>query len=152
MLKLGRHPPHKKQSSWTILRSDRRKSLMIEYTPISIRVALGFGHWNAEYNAMLCLSDHQTMAFKDQSTIPKATFIEIGVYTCVGHLSLKVWLGQACVELHNGAVLRLLPPFFFMTSYEVMRGTGYNSPPPNQSHNAFQQKQRSSPAHAQTLQ
>ena len=29
---------------------------------------------------MLCLSDHQTMAFKDQSTIPKATFIEIGVY------------------------------------------------------------------------
>ena len=28
---------------------------------------------------MLCLSDHQTMAFKDQSTIPKATFIEIGV-------------------------------------------------------------------------
>ena len=29
---------------------------------------------------MLCLSDHQTMAFKDQSTIPKATFIEISVY------------------------------------------------------------------------
>ena len=30
---------------------------------------------------MLCLSDQQTMAFKDQSTIPKATFIEIDVYT-----------------------------------------------------------------------
>ena len=32
---------------------------------------------------MFCLSDHQTMqtmVFKDQSTIPKATFIEIGVY------------------------------------------------------------------------
>ena len=48
-------------------------------TPISIKVDLGFGHWNTEYNAMLCLSDHQTMAFKDKSTIPKATFIEIGV-------------------------------------------------------------------------
>ena len=46
---------------------------------ISIKV-LGFGHWNTEYNAMLCLDDHQTMAFKDQSTIPKATFIEISVY------------------------------------------------------------------------
>ena len=29
---------------------------------------------------MLCLSDHQAMAFKDQSMIPEATFIEIGVY------------------------------------------------------------------------
>ena len=47
--------------------------------PISIKVAYGFGHWNAEYSAMLCLSDHQTMAFKDQSTILKTTFIEIGV-------------------------------------------------------------------------
>ena len=28
---------------------------------------------------MLCLSDHQTIVFKDQSMIPKATFIEIGV-------------------------------------------------------------------------
>ena len=88
------------------------------------------------------------MAFKDQSTIPKATFIEIGVYTGVAHLSLKVRLGQYCVELHNGAVLRLLPPFFFMTSHEFMQGTGYNSP--KQFHNALQQKQRSSPAHAQT--
>ena len=35
---------------------------------------------------MLCLSDHQTMAFKDQSTIPKATFIEIGVYDILGHV------------------------------------------------------------------
>ena len=54
-----------------------------ENTPISINVALGLGHWNTECNTMLCLSDHQTMAFKDQSsqsTIPKATFIEIGVY------------------------------------------------------------------------
>ena len=25
---------------------------------------------------MLCLSDHQTMAFEDQNTIPKTTFIE----------------------------------------------------------------------------
>ena len=32
---------------------------------------------------MLCLSDHQTMILKDQSTIPKATFIEIGVYVTV---------------------------------------------------------------------
>ena len=34
-------------------------------------------------NAMQCFafkSDNQTMAFKEQSTIPKATFIEIGVY------------------------------------------------------------------------
>ena len=52
-------------------------------TPISINVALGFGHWNTEYNAMLCLSEHQTMAFKDKSTIPEATFIEIGVYVQV---------------------------------------------------------------------
>ena len=51
-----------------------------EYTPISIKVTLGFGHLNAEYNAMLCLSVYQTMAFKDQSTIPKATFLERGVY------------------------------------------------------------------------
>ena len=29
---------------------------------------------------MLCLSDHQTMVFKDQRMIPKATFIEIDVY------------------------------------------------------------------------
>ena len=36
---------------------------------------------NAECNAMLCLSDHQTMAFKDQSTIPKATFLERGVFS-----------------------------------------------------------------------
>ena len=26
------------------------------------------------------MSDHQTMSFKDQSTIPNATFIEIGQY------------------------------------------------------------------------
>ena len=45
------------------------------------KVRLAFGHWNAEYNAMLCLSDHKTMAFKDQSTISKATFIEMGVYS-----------------------------------------------------------------------
>ena len=51
----------------------------LSFTPITIKVALGFGHWNTEYNTMLCLSDHQTMAFKDQSTIPKATFIEIGI-------------------------------------------------------------------------
>ena len=50
-------------------------------TPISIKFALGFGHWNTEYNAMLCLSEHQTMAFEDKSTIPKVTFIEIGVYS-----------------------------------------------------------------------
>ena len=50
-------------------------------TPISIKFALGFGHWHREYNAMLCLSELQTMAFKDKSTIPEATFIEIGVYS-----------------------------------------------------------------------
>ena len=33
-----------------------------------------------EYNAMICLSVHQTMAFKDPGMIAKATFIEIGVY------------------------------------------------------------------------
>ena len=53
------------------------------HTPISIKVALGFGHWNIEYNAMLCLSDYQTMVFKDQSMIPEATFIEICVYVTV---------------------------------------------------------------------
>ena len=35
---------------------------------------------------MLCLSDHQTMAYKDQSKIPKATFIEIGVYAFIGQV------------------------------------------------------------------
>ena len=45
------------------------------------KVRLAFGHWNAEYPAMLYLSDHKTMAFKDQSTISNAIFIEIGVYT-----------------------------------------------------------------------
>ena len=53
-------------------------------TPISIKFALGFGHGNTEYNAMLCLSEHQTMAFKDckdKSTIPKATFIDLVVYS-----------------------------------------------------------------------
>ena len=46
-----------------------------------------FGIWSLkcrtqiiQYNAMLCLSDHQTMAFEDQNTIPKTTFIEKGVY------------------------------------------------------------------------
>ena len=109
------------------------------------------------------------MAFKDQSTIPKATFIEIGVYafllnrcihtfieigvyTRIAHLSLKVRLGQPCVELHNGAVLRLLPPFFFMTTILWIYAGNWVQLPPNQSHNAFQQKQRSSPAHAQTSQ
>ena len=58
------------------------------YTPISIKVALGFGHWNAEYNAMLCLSDHQTMNFQDQSTIPKA-IIFIGVHMYVLNLNRK---------------------------------------------------------------
>ena len=41
-----------------------------------------FGKWSLKHriqcNALL-KSVHQTMAFKDQSTIPKATFIEIGV-------------------------------------------------------------------------
>ena len=32
---------------------------------------------------MLFLSDHQTIVFKDQSMIPKATFVEIGVYVTV---------------------------------------------------------------------
>ena len=45
------------------------------------KVRLAFGHWNAEYHAMLYLSDHKTMAFKDQSTISNAIFMEIGVYT-----------------------------------------------------------------------
>ena len=52
--------------------------------PISIKFALGFGRGNTEYNAMLCLSEHQTMAFKDckdKSTIPKATFIDLVVYS-----------------------------------------------------------------------
>ena len=36
--------------------------------------------WWRKFYMVFCLSDHQTMAFTDQSTIPKATFIEIGVY------------------------------------------------------------------------
>ena len=32
------------------------------HTSISIKVALGFGHWNTEYSEMLCLSDNQTRA------------------------------------------------------------------------------------------
>ena len=53
------------------------------YTPISIKVALGFGHWNTEYNAMLWLSDHYNNGFQRpiESMIPKATFIEVGVDT-----------------------------------------------------------------------
>ena len=47
---------------------------------------MGFGHWNTEYSEMRCLSDNQTMAFEDQSTIPKATCIEIGVYHVVMRL------------------------------------------------------------------
>ena len=54
-----------------------------------------FGIWSLksrlqiiQYNAMLCLSDHQTMAFKDQSTIPKATFIEM-VYIEYPHQDCK---------------------------------------------------------------
>ena len=56
------------------------------------------------------------MAFKDQSTIPKATFIErgvytfllnrcihtfieIGVYTRIAHLSLKVRLGHVYTRI-----------------------------------------------------
>ena len=57
-----------------------------------MKVALGFGHWNTEDNAMLCLSDHQTMAFKDQSTIPKATFIEIGLY--LNNLEAQSWVDE----------------------------------------------------------
>ena len=49
--------------------------------PISVKFNLEFGHGNTEYNAMLCLREHQTMAFKDKSTIPKATFIDLGVYS-----------------------------------------------------------------------
>ena len=49
------------------------------YTPISLKIAFKFVYWNTEYNAMLCLSDHQTMT-KDQSMISKTTFIEIHVY------------------------------------------------------------------------
>ena len=56
------------------------KEMAARYTYFN-KVRLAFGHWNAEYYAMLCLSDHKTMAFKDQSTISKATFIEIGVYS-----------------------------------------------------------------------
>ena len=41
---------------------------------------------------MLCLSDHQTMAFKDQSTIPKATFIEIGLY--LNNLEAQGWVDE----------------------------------------------------------
>ena len=39
---------------------------------------------------MLCLSDHQTMAFKDQSKIPKATFIEIGEYALLTKREAKM--------------------------------------------------------------
>ena len=43
-----------------------------------------------QYNAMLCLSDRQTMAFKDQSKIPKATFIEIGEYALLTKREAKM--------------------------------------------------------------
>ena len=56
------------------------KEMAARYTCFN-KVRLAFGHWNAEYNAMLCLSDHKTTAFKDQSTISNTIFIEIGVYT-----------------------------------------------------------------------
>ena len=50
------------------------------YTPITIKVALGFGHWTQNTMQHFAFtSNHQTLAFKDQSTIPKASFIEIGV-------------------------------------------------------------------------
>ena len=53
-----------------------------------------FGIWSLkhriQYNAMLCLSDHQTMAFKDQNKIPKATFIEIGEYALLTKREAKM--------------------------------------------------------------
>ena len=39
---------------------------------------------------MLCLSDHQTMAFKDESKIPKATSIEIGEYALLTKREAKM--------------------------------------------------------------
>ena len=39
---------------------------------------------------MLYLSDRQTMAFKDQSKIPKATFIEIGEYALLTRREAKM--------------------------------------------------------------
>ena len=48
---------------------------------------------------MLFLSDHQTIAFKDQRTIPKATTIEIGVLLkpVIDHaFNCTVWSKKLC--------------------------------------------------------
>ena len=47
---------------------------------------------------MLCLSDHQTMAYKDQSKIPKATFIEIGVYAFIGQVLFLRFIEERSIK------------------------------------------------------
>ena len=63
------------------------KKLTWQYTPISIKVALGFGHWNTEYNAMLCLSDHQTIAFEVKARFPKQPLLKQVYNFCSWRLS-----------------------------------------------------------------
>ena len=63
------------------------KKLTWQYTPISIKVALGFGHWNTEYNAMLCLSDHQTIAFEVKARFPKQPLLK-QVYTPIQYVTI----------------------------------------------------------------
>ena len=60
---------------------------------------------------MLCLSDHQTMAFTDQSTIPKATFIEIGVY---GTKKSKEWREKPMGTMSYQTSSKRSPPFWLL--------------------------------------
>lgn len=57
------------------------RTLPDRYTPITIKVA----NWDLVIETQNTMqhfafkSDHHTLAFKDQNTTPKASFIEIGV-------------------------------------------------------------------------
>ena len=76
---------------------------------------------------MLCLSDHQTMAFKDQSTIPKATFLERGVFPYNLTVSGKVKIFMPPGPYIAGGRRGQLPPpgklnVFFLTQCLILLG------------------------------
>ena len=87
------------------------------YPPISLKVAFRFVHWNTEYNPMLCLGDHQTMVFKDQRMIPKATFIEIDVYILTTSRFSAGNLTEDVFETRNHEMGKWLSDFSLLLPY-----------------------------------
>ena len=63
---------------------------------------------------MLCLSDQQTMAFKDQSTIPKATFIEI-IYIYNRH-AVGLAGSKVQVTFHRSREQVTVPPINYQST------------------------------------